>query len=64
LSFLNDLTIPSTKKSPYYWSAFVYYGTMENKPSTHYLLWISIIGGIIGLFLIFKSVITGLLGNY
>ena len=54
LSFLNDFTIPSAKKSPYYWSAFVYYGTMENKPSTHYLLWISIIGGIIGLLFFIK----------
>lgn len=54
LSFLSDFTIPSAKKSPYYWSAFVYYGTMENKPSTHYLLWILIIGGIIGLLFFIK----------
>ena len=54
LSFLSDFTIPSAKKSPYYWSAFVYYGTMENKPSTHYLLLIYIIGGIIGLLLFIK----------
>ena len=26
LEFLADKTIPNAKKSPYYWSAFVYYG--------------------------------------
>ncbi len=55
LDFLNDSSIPNTKKSPYYWSAFVYYGTLENKSSpSNYLLWISIFGGIIILILIFK----------
>jgi len=55
LDFLKDSSIPSAKKSPYYWSAFVYYGTLENKSSsTNYFLWISIIGGLIGLFLLFK----------
>ncbi|HEX9152055.1 MAG TPA: CHAT domain-containing protein, partial [Flavobacterium sp.] len=29
LNFLNDTTIPNAKKSPYYWSAFVYYGGIE-----------------------------------
>ena len=52
LNFLNDSSIPNAKKSPYYWSAFVYYGTLENNHSSiNYLFWISIIVGIIGLFL-------------
>ncbi|WP_298118426.1 CHAT domain-containing protein [Flavobacterium sp.] len=56
LNFLKDNTIPSAKKSPYYWSAFVYYGTLENKSSSssNYFFWISIVGGLIGLFLLFK----------
>ena len=37
--FLADKTISNTKKSPYYWSAFVYYGTLE-KPEPNYLYWI------------------------
>ena len=59
LDFLNDSSIPNTKKSPYYWSAFVYYGTLENKSSpSNYLLWISIFGGIIILILIFKFMVS------
>lgn len=38
LQFLNDDTIPNAKKSPYYWSAFVYYGTLDDNLSSHYLL--------------------------
>lgn len=57
LDFLNDSSIPNTKKSPYYWSAFVYYGTLENKSSSlNYLLWISVIGGVIIVFLFFKKI--------
>ncbi len=43
--FLNDKSISNAKKSPYYWSAFVYYGTLE-KPS-NYNYWIWIFGGIV-----------------
>ncbi|MBC7641224.1 MAG: CHAT domain-containing protein, partial [Flavobacterium sp.] len=39
LDFLVDKTIPNAKKSPYYWSAFVYYGTLE-KPATNYWIWV------------------------
>ena len=55
LDFLSDASIPNAKKSPYYWSAFVYYGSLENKSSTiNYFLWLSILGSLIGLFLLFK----------
>ena len=37
--FLDDNTISNTKKSPYYWSAFVYYGTIE-KPENNYWIWV------------------------
>ena len=63
LDFLSDSDIPNAKKSPYYWSAFVYYGTIESKNSTNYLLWISIFGGVIGLFLLLKFVINGRLSK-
>jgi CHAT domain-containing protein/lipopolysaccharide biosynthesis regulator YciM len=55
IDFLKDSTIPNAKKSPYYWSAFVYYGTLENKSSPiNYALWLSILGSLIGLFLLYK----------
>ena len=55
IDFLKDSSIPNAKKSPYYWSAFVYYGTLENKSSPiNYFLWLSILGSLIGLFLLFK----------
>lgn len=54
LDFLYDETISNTKKSPYYWSAFVYYGTLGNPSQTNYFLWISLFGGIIGLLLLWK----------
>ncbi|MCZ8196144.1 MAG: CHAT domain-containing protein [Flavobacterium sp.] len=53
LDFLKSSRIPNAKKSPYYWSAFVYYGTLENKESTNYFLWISIVVGIVGLVFLF-----------
>ena len=43
LDFLNDESISNAKKSPYYWSAMVYYGTLENKNTTNYWLWISVV---------------------
>jgi hypothetical protein len=55
IDFLKDSSIPNAKKSPYYWSAFVYYGTLENKSSPiNYFFWLSILGSLIGLFLLFK----------
>lgn len=60
LDFLNDSSIPNAKKSPYYWSAFVYYGTLENNHSTtNYWLWIVGLIGLITLFLLLrKSFVT------
>lgn len=49
IDFLQSTDISNAKKSPYYWSAFVYYGTLERKESTNYYLWISIVVGIVGL---------------
>jgi CHAT domain-containing protein len=54
LDFLKSDTIPNSKKSPYYWSAFVYYGTLESKSNTNYFIWFSIIGSVIGLLLLYK----------
>ncbi|SEA40708.1 CHAT domain-containing protein [Bizionia paragorgiae] len=44
LKYLDDTGISNSKKSPYYWSAFVYYGSLETpqKNNTSYIL-ISII---------------------
>ncbi len=48
LDFLADESISNAKKSPYYWSAFVYYGTLENPHSkSNYFFWISVIVGCI-----------------
>ncbi len=51
--FLKNPAISNVKKSPYYWSAFVYYGAVETSGKTNYIsyIWISI--GIIGLFLLY-----------
>ncbi|WP_269240866.1 CHAT domain-containing protein [Flavobacterium limnophilum] len=55
LDFLKDKSISNAKKSPYYWSAFVYYGGIEatEKP-THYYFYILGLLILIGLFLVFK----------
>lgn len=56
LDFLADETIPNAKKSPYYWSAFVYYGTLEQKETTNYFLYIGVLLVIaISLFLLFRK---------
>ena len=47
LDFLNDETISNSKKSPYYWASFVYYGTLENQSSNNNFLWISIMGFVV-----------------
>jgi CHAT domain-containing protein len=54
LDFLVDGSIPNTKKSPYYWASFVYYGTLENQQKANNLLWISLFGGLIALLLLWK----------
>ncbi|WPR71889.1 CHAT domain-containing protein [Flavobacterium sp. NG2] len=53
LDFLEDKTISNTKKSPYYWSAFVYYGGVESGAETFnygYLIFgfIAVIGLLLG----------------
>lgn len=55
LAFLKDKSIPNAKKSPYYWSSFVYYGTIsvEEKP-TNYIFYIISLLTVIGLFLVFN----------
>ena len=59
LDYLADESIPNAKKSPYYWSSFVYYGTLDKKESGNYWIWVSIVGAlfilmIIWLFLSFR----------
>ena len=55
-AFLKDENIPNAKKSPYYWSAFVYYGTLETpEKSSNYIFYIISFLGVIALFLIFKN---------
>ncbi|MBA4317513.1 MAG: hypothetical protein C0412_03845, partial [Flavobacterium sp.] len=55
LDFLKDKSISNAKKSPYYWSAFVYYGGIETtKTPTHYYFYILGLLILIGLFLVFK----------
>jgi CHAT domain-containing protein len=54
--YLADESIPNTKKSPYYWSSFVYYGTMDKKESSNYWIWISIVVGLIGLVLLWRFI--------
>ncbi|MES2240223.1 MAG: CHAT domain-containing protein [Bacteroidota bacterium] len=53
--FLKNPNISNAKKSPYYWSAFVYYGDLQSiKESNTYIFYIFGILISIGLFLIFK----------
>ena len=54
-NFLNDKTISNAKKSPYYWSAFVYYGGIETteKPTNYYFYILGLLI-LIGLFLVIK----------
>ncbi|MBF4515087.1 CHAT domain-containing protein [Flavobacterium sp. ANB] len=56
LDFLNDESIPNAKKSPYYWSSFVYYGSIsKEEKSTNYIYCIISLLAVIGLFLIFNQ---------
>ncbi|OXA77956.1 CHAT domain-containing protein [Flavobacterium aquidurense] len=55
IAFLNDKSIPNVKKSPYYWSSFVYYGSIsQEEKASNYIYYIISILIIIGLFLIFN----------
>jgi len=55
IAFLNNPEISNDKKSPYYWSSFVYYGSISSQEkTTNYIVYIISFLGIIGLFLIFN----------
>ena len=55
LDFLNDKSIPNAKKSPYYWSSFVYYGSISaEEKATNYIFYIISLLTVIGLFLVFN----------
>ncbi|MNX36313.1 CHAT domain protein [compost metagenome] len=55
IAFLNDKTISNAKKSPYYWSSFVYYGSISSEEeSNNYIYYIISFLTVIGLFLIFN----------
>lgn len=55
LAFLQDKSIPNAKKSPYYWSSFVYYGSVSaEEKSTNYIYYIISLLIVIGLFLVFN----------
>ncbi|WP_163409133.1 CHAT domain-containing protein [Flavobacterium ajazii] len=55
LEYLNDKSIPNAKKSPYYWSSFVYYGSISTETnSTNYIFYIISLLTVIGLFLVFN----------
>lgn len=56
LDFLNNKSIPNAKKSPYYWSSFVYYGSISpEEKSSNYMLYIISFLAVIALFLIFNQ---------
>lgn len=55
LDFLNNKSIPNAKKSPYYWSSFVYYGSVSaEEKSNNYIFYIISLLAVIGLFLVFN----------
>ncbi|MFV8374394.1 CHAT domain-containing protein [Flavobacterium sp. LB1P71] len=58
LSFLNDATIPNAKKSPYYWSAFVYYGGIETPKNNSLLIYLLLFLGCFGLFFLLKKLFS------
>ena len=55
LDFLADKTVSNAKKSPYYWSSFVYYGALETETkSPNYIFYGIGLLILIGLFLFFN----------
>ena len=53
--YLNDKSIPNAKKSPYYWSSFVYYGSISGEEkSGNYIYYVISFLIVIGLFLVFN----------
>ncbi|CAM3574872.1 CHAT domain-containing protein [Flavobacterium chungbukense] len=58
--YLNDKSIPNAKKSPYYWSSFVYYGSISTEEkSANYIFYIVSLLIVIGLFLGFNQYRNG-----
>ncbi len=55
LNFLNSKSIPNAKKSPYYWSAFVYYGALAPQKKNNHLIYLLLFLGCIGLFFLLKK---------
>lgn len=54
--YLNDKSIPNAKKSPYYWSSFVYYGFISGEEkSGNYIYYVISFLIVIGLFLVFNQ---------
>jgi len=55
MAFLNDPKISNAKKSPYFWSSFVYYGSISaEENSVNYIVYIISFLSVIGLFLVFN----------
>lgn len=55
LDYLADKSIPNAKKSPYYWSSFVYYGAISEEEKSGNIIFYAISFLIvIGLFLVFN----------
>ncbi|MCI9845283.1 CHAT domain-containing protein [Flavobacterium pectinovorum] len=55
IDFLNNSEISNDKKSPYYWSSFVYYGSISTETnSANYIWYIISLLTVIGLFLVFN----------
>ncbi|WP_343613166.1 CHAT domain-containing protein [Flavobacterium sp.] len=53
--YLNNKSIPNAKKSPYYWSSFVYYGSISTADkSANYIYYVISILTVIALFLVFN----------
>ena len=57
ITYLENESISNTKKSPYYWSAFVYYGNLEAEKHCSPIIYIffGILIIFIALFLFFKK---------
>jgi CHAT domain-containing protein len=56
LQFLKDPTVTNSKKSPYYWAPFVYYGTIENKNESKLWLWgLGLLSVVITFFFLWKK---------
>jgi CHAT domain-containing protein len=59
IQFLNDATISNAKKSPYYWSAFVYYGALQTNDTTNYSwFWVIGIAVVLGVFIWRKKFVS------